>query len=550
VGFNLRMGRPSQLVAALAVSVRNPEIRRAELAWGLAITAEWAHFVAFGIYAYEQSGATAVGIAGLVRLLPAAIVAPFAASLGDRFRREHFLLATSLVGSLALGASAAAAYADAVVLVFAFAALFGLAVTLIRPTLQALLPSLARTPEELIASNAATSTIESLGTLFGPLIAGVLVSVADVGLVFAVGAGALLLGAALLARVKVEGGIDLAAAAAAEGGVWRVIAAGFRTIVRAPRPRLVISLIVAQTFVRGCLNVLIVVAAFQVFDAGGEAVGYMTAAIGVGGLVGAVGAMTLGGSRLAVTFGRSLVFWGAPIMLIALWPNLAPAILLLALVGAANSVEDVAVFTLLQRIVPNELLTRVLGVLWALAMGGVAVGSIAAPLLVNLIGARAAFVAVGAILPVLALVTYSRLAEIDRAVAPAPELALIEQVPMFAPLSIAAKERVATNLVPLSVPAGDLVIRAGDVGDRFYIVGDGELDIFAEGLHKRAQRADYFGEIALLRDVPRTATVTATVDSELYALQRDDFLEAVTGVEAAHAAGHAVAEQRLAQLSN
>ena len=550
VGFNLRMGRPGQLVAALAVSVRNHDIRRVELAWGSAITAEWAHFVAFGVFAYEQGGASAVGIAGLVRLLPAAVVAPFAASLGDRFRRERFLLTMTLVGSLALGASAAAAYADAVVLVFAFAALFGLACTLIRPTLQALLPSLARTPEELIASNAATSTVESLGTLFGPLIAGVLVSVADAGLVFALGAGALLLGAAFLARVKVEGGIDFAAAAAAEGGAWRVLAAGFRTIARAPRPRLVVSLIVAQTFVRGCLNVLIVVAAFQVFDAGGEAVGYMTAAIGVGGLIGAVGAMTLGGRRLAVTFGVSLAFWGVPIMLMASWPNLVPAILLLAVVGAANSVEDVAVFTLLQRIVPNEILTRVLGVLWALAMGGVAVGSIAAPALVHGIGARAAFLVVGSLLPVLALVTHSRLAEIDHAAAPAPELDLIERVPMFAPLSVAAKERVAANLVPLSVKAGELVIQAGEVGDRFYIVGDGELDIFAEGLHRTAQQADYFGEIALLRDVPRTATVKATVDSQLYALQRDDFLEAVTGVEAAHAAGHAVAEERLAQLSS
>jgi MFS family permease len=543
------MGRPGQLVAALAVSVRNPDIRRVELAWGSAITAEWAHFVAFGVFAYEQGGASAVGIAGLVRLLPAAIVAPFAASFGDRFRREHFLLTMSLIGSLALGASAAAAYADAVVLVFAFAAVFGLACTLIRPTLQALLPSLARTPEALIASNAATSTIESLGTLFGPLIAGVLVSVANVGLVFALGAGALLLGAAFLARVEVEGGIDLAAAAAAEGGAWRVLAAGFRTIARAPRPRLVVFLIVAQTFVRGCLNVLIVVAAFQVFHAGGEAVGYMTAAIGVGGLIGAVGALTLGGRRLAVTFGLSLVFWGVPIMLMASWPNLVPAILLLAVVGAANSVEDVAVFTLLQRIVPNEILTRVLGVLWALAMGGVAVGSIVAPALVHGIGARAAFLVVGSLLPVLTLVTYSRLAEIDHTAAPAPELGLIERVPMFAPLSIAAKERVAANLVPLSVQAGELVIRAGEVGDRFFIVGDGELDIFAKGLHRTAQQADYFGEIALLRDVPRTATVRATVDSQLYALQRDDFLEAVTGVGAAHAAGHAVVEERLAQLS-
>ena len=550
MGFNLPVSRTHQLFAALDVSVRNPHIRRAEVAWGLANTAEWAHFVAFGVFAYEQGGASAVGVAGLVRLLPAAIVAPFAASLGDRFRRERFLLAMSLLGSFALAASAVAAFADAVVLVFAFAALFGLACTLIGPTLHALLPSLARTPEELIASNAATSTIESLGTLLGPLIAGVLVSVADVGLVFALGAAVLLLGAAFLALVRVEGGIDLAAAAAAEGGVRRVLVAGFRTIARAPRARLVISLIAAQTFVRGCLNVLIVVAAFELFDAGGEAVGYLTAAVGVGGLVGALGAMTLGGRRLAATFGLSLVFWGAPIALLAPWLNLAPALLLLAVVGAANSVEDVAVATLLQRIVPNELLTRVLGVLWALAMGGVAVGSIAAPVLVDTIGVRAAFVVVGSILPLLALVTYSRLTKIDDSVAPAPALRLIERVPMFAPLAVCVKERMAANLVPLSVPAGEVVIREGDVGDRFYIVGDGELEIFKKGFHKTVTRLDYFGEIALLREVPRTATVRATVDSELYALQRDAFLEAVTGVEAAHAAGHAVAEERLAQLSS
>ena len=116
---------------------------------------------------------------------------------------------------------------------------------------------------------------------------------------------------------------------------------------------------------------------------------------------------------------------------------------------------------------------------------------------------------------------------------------------MFGPLSVAAKERVAANLIPLSAQAGDVVIRAGEVGDRFYIVGQGELEVSAEGLEKRISRAAYFGEIALLRDVPRTATVTALVDSRLYALQREDFLAVVTGHEAAHAAGHAVVEQRL-----
>jgi MFS family permease len=537
--------RAGQVVANLGAAARNRDIRLVELAWGAAIAAEWAHFVAFGVFAYEEGGAAAVGVAGLVRLLPAAIVGPFAASLGDRFPRERFLLGMTVVGSVALGGSAAAFFADAEVLVFAFAALLGLAVTLIRPALQALLPSLARTPEELIASNAASSTIESLGTLVGPLLAGVLVSRADAGVVFAVGAGALLVGALLLSRVRVEGGIGLVSTD--EGGVSRVLAAGFRTIARAPRTRVLVSLIVAQTFIRGCLNVLIVVGAYRVLDAGAAAVGYMTAAIGVGGLIGAIGAMTLGGRRLAVPFGLALVFWGLPITLIGPWPELAVAIFLLAVVGAANSVEDVAVFTLIQRLVPDQILTRVLGVTWSLAMGGVAVGSIAAPVVVKALGPRAAFVAVGAVLPLLALLTYRRLEEIDRAVAPAPELELVEQVPMFAPLSVAAKERVAANLVPLSVDAGEVVIRAGEVGDRFYIVDNGELDISAEGLHATAHHADYFGEIALLRDVPRTATVKALVETQLYALRREDFLAAVTGHRAAYAAGHAVAEERLAR---
>ena len=540
------MSRARQILGTLASALRNPNIRRAELAWGAAIAAEWAHFVAFGVYAYDVGGPTAVGIAGLVRLLPAAIVAPFAASLGDRFPRERFLLALMLVASVALGASAIAFFADSEALVFAFAALLGFAVTLIRPALQALLPSLARTPEELIASNGATSTIESFGTLVGPLLAGVLVSVADAGIVFAAGAAALLVAALLLLGVRVEDRVSLIAP---DEDVRRALAAGFGAVARTPRIRLIVSLIFAQAFVRGCLNVLIVVAAFQVLDVGAGAVGYMTAAIGVGGLIGAVGAMALGGHRLAVPFGIALVFWGLPIVFIGPLPDLPFALLMLAVVGAANSVEDVAAFTLLQRLVPNRILTRVFGVVWSLVMGGVALGSIAAPALVEAIGPRPAFVIVGAILPLLALATYRKLVAIDRQVAPVPELELVQRVPMFGPLSVAAKERVAANLAPQSVPAGEVVIRAGEHGDRFYIVGDGALEITAEGLRTTADEGDYFGEIALLRDVPRTATVTALVDSRLYVLHRDDFLSAVTGHEAAHAAGHSVAEERLSRTS-
>ena len=539
------MFRLGQVVSALGVAVRNDNVRRVELAWGAAIGAEWAHFVALGVFAYERGGAAAVGVAGLVRLLPAAAVAPFAASLGDRFRRERFLLAMTLVGSGALAASAAAAFAAEQVLVFVFAAVVGISSTLIRPALQALLPSLARTPEELIAANAATSTVESVGTLAGPLLAGVLVSFADVGVVFIGSAGMLLAATALLARVRVEGRISLAAAE--EQTARRLIGAGFEAIALAPRARLLVGLGVAQCFVRGCLNVLIVVAVFDVLHGNAAQVGYLTAAIGVGGLLGALGAMTLGARRLALSFGLALVFWGLPITLIAPRPYFAAAAFLLAIVGAANSVEDVALFTLLQRSVPDDTLTRVLGIFWGLAMGGVAIGSIAAPVIVKAVGPRPAFVVVGSILPLLTIATYRRLVEIDRTTAPAPELDLINRVPMFAPLSIAMKERVAANLVPVSFSADELIIRAGDAGDRFYIISSGELDIDAGGAHTAAHYGDYFGEIALLRDVPRTATVKATVDSQLYALQRDAFLAAVTGHSKAHAAGKKIADARLAR---
>ncbi|MDQ2910868.1 MAG: MFS transporter [Actinomycetota bacterium] len=525
--------------------MRNENLRRVELAWGASIAAEWAHFVALGVFAYGAGGASAVGIAGLVRMLPAAIVAPLASSLGDRFRRERFLVAIALAGCCALGGSAAAFFGHNEVLVFGLAGVVGVTSTLFRPALQAILPSLARTPEELIASNGATATIESLGTLAGPLLAGVLVSIADPGLVVVVAAALLLVAAGLLAPVRVEGRIQ-SAAEAAGSGARQLLLAGFRAVALVPKTRLLVGLLAAQTFVRGCLNVLIVVAVFRVLEVGQGAVGYLTAALGVGGLIGAFGALTLEGKRLAVPLGLALVFWGLPIALVAPRPYLPAAVLLLAVVGAANSVEDVAAFTLIQRVVPDDVLSRVLGLTWGLAMGGVGLGSIAAPAIVAGVGPRAAFAVVGAILPLLTLITWRRLVAIDREVAvPAAELALVGAVPMFAPLSVVAKEHVAGKLTRIVVAADEVVVRAGEPGDRFYVVAEGELEIAANGLRRQAGPGDFFGEIALLRDVPRTATVRATRPSELYALGRDDFLAAVTGHSAVRAAGEAVVEERL-----
>ena len=533
----------SQVVETLSTLARSKNLRRVELAWGGSITAEWAHFVALGVFAYKAGGTPAVGIAGLARMLPAAVVAPFASSLGDRFRRERFLVAISLLGALALAGSAAAFFMSrSEVLIFALAGVVGVASTLFRPALQAILPSLARTPEELIGANSASSTLESLGTLVGPLAAGILVTVGNPGIVFAVGAGVLVVAAALLLRVGVEGRIQTTAESVPRR---ELLTAGFRIVAKQPKPRLIVGLITAQGFVRGCLNVLIVVGTFRLLGAGEGAVGYLTAALGVGGLIGSFSAMRLEGRRLAVPLGVALIFWGVPIALTAAWPNFAAAVVLLAVIGAANAIEDVAGFTLLQRIVPDDILTRVLGVTWGLVMGAVGAGSIAATALVSLVGPRASFVLVGAILPLLTLAVWRLLVGIDREVlAPKAELALVDRVPMFEPLSIAAKEHLAARLLEVPVAPGEVVIRTGDVGDRFYVVADGELEI-TNGAQATAGPGDFFGEIALIRDVPRTATVRAKTPSVLYALEREDFLAAVTGHSAVRSAGEAVVTERL-----
>lgn len=544
--FNRAVGRVRVLASTLLTAAGNREIRAVQLAWGGAIAAEWTHFVALGVFAYHHGGAGAVGLAGLVRLLPAAVIAPFAASLGDRFPRERFILSMTLIGSAALAASAVAAVTNEKPLVFAFAAVVGLASTLFRPALQALLPSLAHTPEELIAANGATSTMEGLGTLVGPLLGGSLVALSGVAAAFGTAAAVSLAAAVVLLPVRVQGR-EPVGAEDAPGPVRHMLAAGFVAVARAPRPRLLICLGVAQSFVRGCLNVLIVVAAFRILHGGGPDVGYLTAAIGAGGMIGAVGAMTLGSRRLAVVFGLALVFWGLPIALLAPGSYLPAAIVLLAVVGVANSVEDVAIITLLQRAVPEEILTRVLAVLWGVAMGAVAIGSLVAPAIVGALGVHTSFVVVGLILPLLSVATYRRLIEIDRAAVPSVELDLITSVPMFAPLSLAGKERLAASLASVSVAAGQRVIEAGEAGDTFYLVAEGELDVDAGTTRTTASAGDYFGEIALLRDVPRTATVTARQASRLYALSRAAFLAAVTTHSAAHAAGREIVTARLAQ---
>jgi predicted MFS family arabinose efflux permease len=422
--------------------------------------------------------------------------------------------------------------------------------SIFRPTQAALLPTLSRSPEELTAANLVLTTIESVGVFVGPAIGGILLALVGVDAIFAASAVAFLLSALLLAGVRAES--PETKAAPSPRGLLRESFAGFTTIARDRRLRLIVGLYGAQTLVAGALNVLIVVSALELFDLGESGIGFLNSAVGIGGLLGGMVALVLlGRNRLGSDFALGLMLWGAPILLIGVFPEPPVALLLLGVVGLGVTLVDVAGLTLLQRAVPDEVLTRVLGVVQSVFVGTLGLGAILAPVLISAFEIRGALIISGALLPVLAALFWRRLIALDdEALAPTRELALLRQIAIFQPLPPATLDQVASSLIPVSVTAGTEIVRKGEHGDRFYIVASGEVEVVGEGeqVGTLGPSERYFGEIALLRDVPRTATVTAKTDVELYALERDEFLSAVTGHPASAEAADAVVASRLAGL--
>jgi MFS family permease len=516
---------------AFAGIYRNPSLRRLQLAWIGSSVGTWGYVVALMVYAYRQGGPAAVGLVGLIRWFPAAIAAPFGGMLGDRFSRLRVMVLSDLVRAAAMAAAAVVIALDSpAVIVYLLAVLVTLVSQAFQPAEAALLPTLAESPEELAAANVASSTIEYAGYFVGPALGGVLLTVSNVETVFAATAAAFLWSAAMVALIRLPAPEPARGAAR---GTWQHEAlAGFRTIWHDSRLRLIVGLFAAQTLVYGAFVVLTAVAAIRLLDLGSPGIGFLNAALGVGGLVGGIVAVALVGvRRLALVFGLALILWGAPILLVGLWAQTAPAFVLIALAGLGLTLVDVAGFTLLQRAVPEEVLARVFGVLHSAFYATGGIGAILAPALVDWLGIRGALIVTGAVLPAVTLPVFGMLAHIDRTLTvPTAELRRLRAIEMFAPLPAPTLEALAASLTRVQVPAGEIVFRQGDHGDRFYIVDSGEIEIEVDGREANVLGpGDHFGEIALLRDIPRTATARARKETELYALDRDAFLGAVTG---------------------
>lgn len=522
--------------SSLATVLRRQSLRRLNLALAGSLIGDWAYGTAITVWAYDVGGASAVGIWTTIRFVLIAVVSPFGAVIADRMSRRTVMVACDLVRAvLVVTAAGLVAFDGPALAVFVLGTVAPLVGTPFRAAQMALTPSLVEDPQELTAANSVASTLESLAFFVGPAIAGFLLAVSDVASVFLLDAATFLLSAALVWGIRLtpaapEDEPD-ADSAEPEQRFLTEAMAGFRVIWHNPDLRVLMVLYTAQTVVMGASLVFGVAIAFDMTDLGAAGLGWLDAVVGIGAIVGGFLAIALATrKRLASDFGWGVVFWAAPLFLITVWPTAAAAFIAMAIIGAANPIVDINASTIIQRVTPDAVLGRVFGAVEALLTIGMALGALVMPLLIAWPGLRWGLTVLAVPVVGVALLGMAHLRTMDETVSEPEGVTLLGQVPLFAPLARPLLESLSVRLTRVEVPAATEVVREGEVGDVFYVIESGELDATYNGqLLSRMGPGECFGEIALLREVPRTATVTARTDAVLYALDRDGFLGAMSG---------------------
>jgi MFS family permease len=528
---------------------RNPSLRRINLALVGSVIGDWAFSVALSVYAYQNGGATALGLFSVARFLAMAVLASVLSILADKVDRRRLMIGADVIRVVLVLAAAAVVVADGPAMpVYVLAILVGVVGLTFRPAQASLLPSLATNPSELTAANVASSTVNSLGFFVGPMVAGLLLAVADVGavlvfdaltfvwsavMVFGVRRAAVVVETTLgdETLIEVDESPDEDEPVEHGGGMLTEIAAGYHVILRDRDLRLIVALYVVQTFVYGCSAVYQVTIALDLLEMAESGVGVLNAALGVGGLIGSVVALVLSQrGKLSRDFGVGVVLWGAPLLLVAAFASLPAALIAMVLIGIGNSMVDVNAETIIQRLVPDDVLGRVFGALESAAIAGMAIGAAVMPVIIATVGLTAGLVMLGVGVTLLVVLAIPGLGRVDKT-ALAPEgLDLLRGVPMLAVLPEHVIERLARSSERVMVSAGSPVFAEGDHGDRFYMIESGVARVSkAATTVAELHVGESFGEIALLRDVPRTATVTAVTDLTARAIDRRHFLPAVTG---------------------
>jgi predicted MFS family arabinose efflux permease len=534
-------------VTLLRTAFANPALARVLCAWAASSLSVWAFTILFALAAYDAGGTTALGLAVTLRTLPAALGGPYGAVLADRYGRRDVLL-LGLVGRAALLAALGLALtADAgLVAIGALGALFTLVGVAHKPAQSALMTALARTPAELAAANVLTTSLEYAGFLSGSLLvaaaAGLLgVDVAMfISVVPLVAATVVILGVARDRRPE--------ALPDAPAGVVPELLGGIRAVTADRGLTVLTAIFAADMFVQGLIDVLLVVVSIEALGAGQSGVGWLNAGWGVGGLLGGAAALVLlGRGQLSRGLALACVVAGTPFALVAATGSLPPAIALLVIVGVGFAVMEIALVTFTQRLAPDDVLGRVFGVQETLLVGCAALGSLVASGSVSLVGLEPTVVMTGLLLPVLALVLHRPLFALEaEAAVPEHTFALLRAVPLFAPLPIARVETLALRASTTELRAGETVVQEGNRGDEFYVIDTGTVDVSLRGAHVITRGpGEFFGEIALIRDTPRTATVRAAEAVQLVVVERAAFLDSIGAHPRCTHTANAVADARL-----
>jgi MFS family permease len=548
---------PARL-AVIATVLRSRTLRRIEGGFLLFSIAEWATWLAVVVYAFDRGGAAEAGIVGFVSGLPSLVVAPAGALLGDRWPRAWVLLGSYILQSVAMAATALAMVLGPALVAYAFATLALTMVGLSRPALSSLLPDVVETPEALTAANVTSGVTEGAGALLGPLAAGLILGVsgpASVYVAAAVGVGVAALALRPIAAASepiVLAGEDSRSAGlrASARTLGRDMAGGVAAIAADRRLAGVVAVLAASITLLGALGVFTLVIALDMLGLDEAAVGYLTAASGLGALAGsALSIVLVGRERLTWPLIVATAAFGLSVASLAFVRDPVIVTLVFVATGVGWSFAYVAATTLTQRLAGDDVMTRVFGVTESVMVAGESIGSLLVPVLILALGPERALLVAGLALPVVAILAMPSFLRADRAEATMlRELRVVRRIPMFRPLAAPVLERLASEATPRAVVRGERVITEGERGDRFFVVVTGRVGVSVGGAQMReAGPGEGFGEIALLHDIPRTATVDALEDTELLAIAREPFLSALTGQPRSRTIADRLATQRLAR---
>ena len=530
---------------AAGVAFRRPALRLLLASYFGYCLARKASRVALLVLAFDLGGVRAAAAMSVAMLVPAVVVAPLGSVLGDRMSPQRALGLGYAVQALALLATAGfVLMGGSLPLIGAGAAVATSAFTLTRPVHQATLPDVAETPDDLAVGNAASVWVDGVASLVGPLLAGVVLAVAGAGEVLLILAAISVIGALLAFRIVLRRIVR----APDRASLRVVVLEGVRELASDRDGARLTVLMALQYVVVGVLDVLLVAYVVDVLGRPSASIGVLAAAVGAGAAFGGAGSVLLSGRpRLAHTIGLGTLACGAPVMLLALGPGLGVVEVLLFGYGIGKGVITVAGQALLQRTVREEVSARVFGVQEGLIQAATALGAAIGPALVLTLGLQGGLVATGVILPSAALLSFTALRRLDaRAYVPGEVFDRLSGVAFLSVLPLRTLERLARSAQQSLVSPGASVVRQGEPGDRYFVIHAGRAVVDVSGRTARTLGAgDGFGEIALLEDTPRTATVTAVDDLVVIAIDRDDFLTALTANAPSLAGAHWHASDRL-----